>query len=265
MKKFFIAMFFIVILGGVVFFFGWAQFRVPVGFYGIVNSKTHGLDTRLIRSGEFRWLWYMLIPTNVQITAVNLNTVNHSINASGELPSGAAYAAFTGINADFSWEFGASISFRLNPDKLIMLAGEFNFTSQEDLAAHEKDLAQRIESLILRRWFLHEDSRRLEELMLGSLDMEIQQEIQSQFPQIRDFSFVIRSVRFPDFALYRQARLLFEDFVAAQREFISTALAQQAQAHINTQLRFGELERYGQLFERYPSLLQFLALERASQ
>ena len=264
MKKFFITMLLLLILGGVVFYFGWAQFRVPVGAYGIVHSKTHGIDPNLIRSGEFRWLWYMLIPTNVQIVALNLDTVNHSINTRGTLPSGDTYAAFTGINADFSWEIRAAFSFRLDSEQLISLASRYNFNSQEDLTAFEQDLAQRIETFILRQWFLNQDNQRLEEIMLGGLDLEIQREVERQFPQILDFSFVVNTVRFPDFALYRQTRLLFEDFIAAQREFISVALAQQAQAHINTQLRFAELERYGQLFERYPALLQFLAMERAS-
>lgn len=273
----------IVILGGAGFYAGWVQFAVPPGSYGLVNSRTHGMDPHLLRPGEFRWLWYRLIPTNVQITVFSLETVQHSIHLVNTLPSAATYAAFAGIDADFSWELGADFSFRLDADAVAGLAsgifgrassgaasgdeasGGYNFGSQDAINAYARELAQRIEIFILRQWFLDTDEQRLEEIMLGGMDIEIERAVASQFPQIRDFSFFVRNVRFPDFAMYRQVRYLFNDFIAAQREFISTALAEQAQAHISTQLRLGELEQYGQLLERYPALLQFLAMEMGVQ
>ena len=261
MKKFIVTLFILLILGGVVFFFGWAQFKVPPGSYGIVNSKTHGVDSRVIRPGEFRWIWYKLIPTNVIITVFNLDTVNHSINVNNSLPSGSSYASFAGISADFSWELGASISFILDPEQLAVLAAQHNFGSQEALDAYERDLAQQIEVFIIRQLFVNEDSQRLEGILSGS-GAEIEQEVQRQFPQIKDFSFVVKKIRLPDFALYRQVRVLYEDFIAKQREFVSEALSRRAEAHIETQLHFSDLERYGQLLEKFPVLIEYLALEK---
>ena len=67
MKKFLITFFILLILAGVFFFLVWVQFSVPVGSYGVIASKTHGVDPQLVKSGEFRWVWYKLIPTNVKI------------------------------------------------------------------------------------------------------------------------------------------------------------------------------------------------------
>jgi len=263
MKKFIVTLFFLLILGGVVFFFGWAQFKVPPGSYGIVSSKTHGVDPRTIQSGEFRWIWYKLIPTNVQITIFNLDTVNHSININNTLPSGSSYAAFAGISADFSWQLSASVSFRLDPQQLAVLAAEHNLTSQEALDAFQRDLAQKIEVFIIRQLFVNDDNQRLEGLLTGTSGDDIEREVTRQFPQIIDFSFVVRNIRFPDFALYRQVRFMYEEFIGKQREFISEALGRRAEDHIQTQLHFSELENYGQLLEKYPVLLEYLALQKA--
>ena len=262
MKKFILTLFILLVCGGVVFFFGWAQFKVPVGAFGVVRSKTHGVDPRLVRSGEFRWIWYKLIPTNVQIPVFRLDPEHYSININNSLPSGNSYATFAGISADFSWELNASISFSLDPDQLVSLLAERNISSQEELDGYKRDLAERIEAFILRRLVSGEDSLRVEEILTGGSSADIEREIESQFPYIRDFSFTVKSARFPDFALYRQIRLLYEDFIMKQREYISAALSQKAEDRIDTQLHFGELERYGQLLTQYPVLLEYLALEK---
>ncbi|MCL2065993.1 MAG: hypothetical protein FWG99_00815 [Treponema sp.] len=261
MKKVLITLLILCILGGVVFFFGWAQLKVPPGAYGVVTSKTHGVDMRPVRTGEFRWIWYKLIPTNVVISVFRLDPVSYSIDVKNVLPSGDSYAAFAGIDADFSWELKASQSFSIDPEKLVQLIAEHNISSQEDLAAYERDLSAKIEGAILRI-FLDVDNRLLEEILAGTSNSDIEIEIEKAFPQIKNFSFTVRSVRFPDFALYSQVRLLYVEFVEKQREYISIALGEKAEKHIDTQLHFSELERYGQLLEKYPVLLEYLALEK---
>jgi len=261
MKKFIFTLFILLILGGAVFFFGWVQFTVPPGAFGVVQSKTHGVDPRLVRSGEFRWIWYKLIPTNVQIAVFRLEPVNHAFNITNTLPSADTYAAFAGISADFSWNLGASISFNLNPDDLVSLVAEKNIQDQAALEAYGRDVAEKIQVFILQRAVSWEDGVKVEEMLTGGASAGMEKEIESQFPQIRDFSFAVRQARFPDFALYKQIRLLYEDFIMKQREYMAAALAQKAEDRIDTQLRFGELERYGELLTKYPVLLQYMALE----
>ncbi|GHV96556.1 hypothetical protein AGMMS50293_28760 [Spirochaetia bacterium] len=264
MKKFIVTIFILIILGGTAFFFGWAQFTVPPGAYGVVRSKTHGVDQRLIRSGEFRWIWYKLIPTNVEITVLRLEPVSHSINVKNSLPSGASYASFAGIPpAGFSWELNASLSFSLNPDTLVSLVADNNIGSQEALDAYQKGLAEKIEGLVLRRLGSAEISTsQLEELLKSGSNPELEQEINREFPAISDVSLLVKSAQFPDFALYTEVRGLYDDFLARQRQYVSAALNQKAESRIDAQLRFDELEHYGELLMKYPILLEYLALER---
>jgi len=263
MKKFLISLFIIIILCAAAFFIGWIQFSVPPGSYGVINSKTHGVDTEVARSGEFRWIWYKLIPTNVQITVFRIEPVKYHVDFNSSLPSGDSYASFAGMGADFSWELKGEISFNLDPDALVSVVSKNNLASQENLDAYLQDIALNIEVIVLRILSSSEtDSLRLEKILSGNIDEEMEKEITDRFPQIRDFTFVIQSAKYPDFVLYRQVRLLYDEFLAKQREYVTEAFGRRAESHIETQFRFGELERYGELLTKYPVLLEYLAMNR---
>jgi hypothetical protein len=266
MKKFLITLLILLIIGGAVFLFGWAQFSVPPGLYGVVNSKTHGFDPDVVRSGEFRWIWYKLIPTNVQIAVFRLEQTKFPVNFNSSLPSGDTYASFAGLtNANFSWELRGEISFRIDPDGLAPLAARNNLLGQEALDEYLQNAAKDIEIIILRTLSsAGSDSERIERIMSGNHDAEMENEIKSAFPEILDFSFVIHSAKYPDFILYRQLRLLYDEFLASQREYVTAAFGIRAENHIQTQLHFGELERYGELLTKYPILLEYMALEKNS-
>jgi hypothetical protein len=263
MKKFCISLFILIVLAGVAFFLGWAQLSVPPGAYGVVRSKTHGVDPRPVSSGEFRWLWYKLIPTNVDIVVFRLQPVAHVFAVENTLPSANTYAAFAGISADdFSWAINASLSFSINPDSLIPLSIDTTIDNQDDFTHYEKGLAEQIEALILGRLNSGEFSAgEMEELLKNGSSALLDQEIQEQFPAITRFSCQVKTVRFPDFALYAQVRGLYEDFVSRQREYLSSSLGQKAEDRIDSRRRFDELEQYGALLTKYPVLLEYLAIE----
>jgi hypothetical protein len=264
MKKFLIFFVIFLALAGTAFMFGWVQFSVPPGKYGIVNSKTHGIDPKLVRSGEFRWLWYKLIPTNVKISVFHLEQNKYPIQFNSSLPSGNNYALFAGItNADFSWNINGEISFNIDPEMLISIALKHNFTDQDGLNAFLKTAAKDIELMILRILSSSEDDNvRLEEILSGNLGTELEKEIKEKHPFIRNFSFSIQSAKYPDFILYRELRKLYEEFLATQRDYISASFIQMTGSHIETQRHFIELERYGELLTKYPILLDYLALEK---
>jgi len=262
MKKFLITIFVLLVLGGAGFFFGWAQFSVPPGQYGVISSKTHGIDQRPVRSGEFRWIWYKLIPTNVKITVFNLERINYPVSFDSSLPSGDTYAVFTGLtNADFTWNFRGEINFTLNPDMLVSIAASNNLNDQNDLNAYSQKVAQDIELHIIRVLSsAEEDSVRLEHIMSGNQDAQMEREIRERFPEIKDFSFVIHAAKFPDFVLYRQLRRMYDEFLSSQREYITSGFGRRAENHIEAQLRFENLERYGDLLTRFPVLLEYMTL-----
>ncbi|MCL2277418.1 MAG: hypothetical protein FWC21_05910 [Treponema sp.] len=263
MKKFLITLLILIVISGVIFFFGWVQFAVPPGQYGVLSSKTHGIDPHLVRSGEFRWVWYRLLPTNVKIAVFKLEQTRFPINYSGALPSGDTYTSFVGItNADFSWNLQGEIVLKLNPEELVSLATQRNLGDQEDLDEHTRVIAMDIELTILRELSSGDtDSGRIENIMSGNTDAKIERMIKTRYPEIDEFSLIVHNAKFPNFILYSQIRLMYEEFLSSQREFISSSFGRRAETHIENQIRFEELERYGDLLTRFPVLLEYLLLE----
>jgi len=264
MKKFFITLLILIIIAGVAFMLGWAQFSVPPGKFGVVNSKTHGIDPKPVRSGEFRWIWYKLIPTNVKISVFSLDYNKYPIVFNSSLPSGETYADFIGLaNADFSWNLKGEFSFRLEPEMLIPVVTQNNILNQEDLDEYLKSDAQNIKNLLLRLLSSQgTDSARLENLMSGNPDLELESEIKENFPEICDFSIKIQSAKYPDFVLYRQLRLIYEDYLTKQREYAVSSFGKRVENHIESQMKFEELEKYGELLSKYPILLDYLTMEK---
>jgi hypothetical protein len=261
MRKFFVVFFILLALGGAGFFFGWVQLEVPPGFYGVLRSKTHGIDGSLIREGEFRWVWYKLIPTNAAIQVYRPPRVERRINRRGVLPSADVYTAFAAADADFSYEFDAALSFYIDADSLIPLIRERDIQNQEELEAYADALAQDIESFVLRRMeTLGEDGEELRRVMETGSAAKLEGEVLSNFPQIRGFSCRIPAIRFPDFELYSQLRRLYADYLDVQREYALAAADNRAERHIDSRFRLDELAAYGELLTRYPVLLEYLKM-----
>jgi len=204
-----------------------------------------------------------LIPTNVHIAVFNLEQAKFPVNLNSTLPSGGNYALFAGItNADFTWDIRGEISFGIDPEMLASLAQQNNLDGQEALDEYMQKTAKEIEVMILKALSsANSNDERLEKIMSGNPDVQLEQEINAGFPEIRDFSLSIHSAKYPDFILYRQIRLLYEEFLEKQREYVSAAFGRRAENHIETQLRFGELEQYGELLTKYPVLLEYLAMQ----
>jgi hypothetical protein len=262
MRKFFIVFFILLALGGTGFFFGWVQLAVPPGFYGVMRSKTHGLDRTLIREGEFRWVWYKLIPANTDIQVYRPLPVERRMNYRGTLPSAGVYAAFSGIDVDFSYEFAAILSFSIGPESLVPLIEKRNITGQDELNAYANSLAGEIESFVQGRIrHIGEDSGELALILETGSSPKLEEEIRQAFPQTAELSCRVEALRFPDFGLYSRLRSLYTDYIDSQREYIARIRTESSARHMGFQFRIDELSRYGDLLTRYPMLLEYLKLE----
>jgi hypothetical protein len=261
MRKFLTTLLILLIIAGAGLFFGWAQLGIPPDAYGVIRSKTHGLYPHLVQPGNFIWLWYKLIPTNTMTTVLRLNNVYHDFNAENSLPSGRIYSTFAGIDGDFSWKINASITFRIAPDAIMPLFSANTLNSQDDLNLYEKDIAGQIEGFILRCFEKEENSGQVETLLKDGENPWVDGEIMREFPFLQNFSFKIKSAMFPDFALYRQAKGLFEDYMTVQKEYASGNIREIVKSRIESRLQFDELELYGALFTKYPILLEYIAIE----
>jgi len=265
MKKFLFFLVVLIALGGTVFFLGWAHLTVPPGSYGVMRSKTHGLDSETIRDGEFRWLWYKLIPTNVEVSVYTIGQVKRSFRNSGTLPSGQVYVSLAGIEADFSWEVAGEFVFSLRPELLPEITARELISDDAGLRVAEEDIAARIESLILdrlRTYADNEDEARLESLILTGTLPDLNREIERAFPQIENLSCTIRTVRYPDFELYRSVKGLYREYIQQQSAMLNPAVINEAERRMDSRARIDELTRYGELLTRYPILMEYLALEK---
>ena len=265
MKKFLFLLLLLIILGGVAFFFGWAHLSVPPGSYGVIRSKTHGLDSQIIRDGEFRWIWYKLIPTNVKISVYTLNPVKRSIRSTGTLPSGQIYASLAGLEADFSWEVSGDLSFILKPEMLPVFTARENLNDNSDLLNAEDSLANRIETMVLQKlksYADEEDGKKMETISITGSLKELDNEIEASFPEIENFACSIHVARYPDYDLYQSVKDLYREYIKNQSANLKPEISRGAEKRLDMNLRMDELVKYGELLSKYPILLQYLSLER---
>lgn len=265
MKKFLFVLIVLIILAGAVFFLGWAQLTVPPDSYGVMRTKTHGLEDETIRSGEFRWFWYKVLPTNTQISVYTLTPVKRSVSVSGSLPSGQMYASLAGLEADFSWEIAGDISFTLDPNYLPQFTERNNISDDAALRNAEENLAVSIENLVIQRlkaYADNNDTEKMETLMVASSLPELDSEILAAFPELENLVCTLRTVRFPDFALFNSVKALYHEYLARQNAVLAEDVTLEAERRINSKLRIEELTQMGELLTKYPILIQYLTVEK---
>jgi hypothetical protein len=255
----------LILLGaaGACFFLGWAQFDIPPGSYGVIRSKTHGTDGGVVRPGEFRWVWYKLIPTNTVVQVYTLPKLNFPIEIKGNLPSGAVYSAVAGLKTDFSYEIKGTFSCSLRPEALPGLVDRRNMASQEDLNAYAVTLSAEIESSVRQKlWAYAEKEDVLDRIRTNGSAPDLEQELKTAFPDTENLTLNLEILNFPNFVLYKEVRSLYEAYIAGQRRTLSSDLDRMAEETISAKRRFEELSLYGELLSKYPILLNYLALEK---
>ena len=265
MKKFLLFIFVLIILGGVVFFLGWAQLKVPPGSFGVIRSKTHGVENIVIREGEFHWFWYKLIPTNVEITVYTLKPVKYPIRSSGSLVSGQAYAALAGLDADFSWDISGELQFSLKPEILPEFTARENISNDAGLRGAEENIAAKIGNFIfqqLKSYAEDADEKKMETIALTGSLPELDRNILKAFPEIENLSCTLHVVGYPDYSLYQSVKTLYREYLAQQSAVLKTDTVIEAERRIITRIRMDELTRYGELLTKYPILLEYIALEK---
>jgi len=266
MKKFLVALSALLVLAAAALFLGWAQMGVPPDSVGVLRSRSHGTDPRLVVPGDFMWVWYRLIPTNASTAVFRLEPVRRDFRTSGMLPSAHIYSAFLGIHfgaaEDFSWEIAGTVSFRPRPEALIALTERLNLLSQDDLDRHLAEVADAIGNMAAGWFAAAPDAVRHADPLMGTGGLDgIARTAEARFPEIADVSLTVRTARLPDFAVYEQARYLHAEFVRLRMEHVTERLPEIAGDRLSTFTRIEELEMHGELLTRFPILLEYLRIE----
>lgn len=137
----------------VVFFIGWTQFRVKVGYVGVVMSKTGGIDERAVKPGHFSYHAEFLLPTNAKLKLFNLKPRVFSPLISGQNEE----------NAEYTYE--AEITIALKEEKLTRFLKENSIFDEESLDLYAKNYAEEIAGNVARK--LMKNSK--EKISLSSL------------------------------------------------------------------------------------------------
>jgi hypothetical protein len=261
MKKFFVTMVIVILLGAVSFFAGWVQFHIPHGSYGVLQSKTHGLYKDVITDGKFVWLWYRLIPANTKIAVFNIETQNISVDAEGALQQADVYASFVGLKSSFAWRVSGTASFSINPRMLPVLTEQSGIGDQAELDAYTAKLCSEIEPFINSRLSYYCEQRSIVEQVSASGSYKnLETDVYAAFPYIENFSCSLSVRQFPDYDLYESAKSIYDDYIAHQRDVLNKDVTVNAANRINSQFRLDELARYGELLTKYPILMDYLKL-----
>jgi hypothetical protein len=259
MKKFWVFLIIIAILGGTLFLLGWAQLGIPVNTWGVMQSKTHGVESAVLRDGEFRWVWYKLIPTNVKIIAFTPKTISRSFKTAGTLSQGDAYLRFTGISANFSWAVSGKIEFTLKPEALPALVSQRNIEDQAGLDTFTGELAANITNYITQQLISYsENAPFAAEIQKNLTSNTLQAEIAGKYPDIEIVSLFLVAEAEPDFEAYRLAKTLYTDYLESQRLVLQETTRNNAEERVRSQYELDELERYGELLSKYPLLLDYI-------
>ena len=217
MKKFLACVFILLIFSGVIFYFGWTQFRVKPDTIGIVVSKTNGIDDKPVQNGEFAWHWQFLLPTNATLKTFHIKPVDAVKTISGALPSGEAYAAIYGAEGLFNYSFTFDISLTVSPEAVVELMKLNKITDDSDLAVYLEGaagtLAQHAANYILVKSQDNPDYRaeslRREEILRGI-------QIYKDFPEIDVSVFSIQTSKLPDYKMYKKIQNMQPEDLSVQ-------------------------------------------------
>jgi hypothetical protein len=243
------------IAGLAAFLVGWLPLRVEPGTYAVIVTKTGGVDPVVVAPGSFRWSAAAFLPTNLRLVTFAPAMTERRLEAEGELPSAKAYGAFMAGEPDFSYSVSARLVAAPKPEALPELYERWGVRDDEGLAswlASEMDLAaaELRASLGVSRDILAE----LDESSLALA-------ISAAHPLLDVRGVRLSASRMPDARLYAEARRLYGAYVERFASSLEAALAEASTRAAEDQVRLDVLARYGELLERYPALVDYLAIQ----
>ena len=266
MKAFLIVLVILVVLTGVVFYFGWVQIHLPAEHYAVVFTKTGGYDQEVIRPGEFSWRWERLIPTNMKLYVFDLRPRSREISFQGSLPSAELYSSILPENPDFTYSGDIDVIFTIAPESLpALVAGQKLLPEQvEDFyGAKAELLSNTVLETIKGADTSPEESH--------AFSRRVQQEVSATLPDLQISSLNVRVRHIPDGDLYELARSSYRELVQTRDRSRSEAVVRLAEEQVRAENATAQkradleaLREYGELLNEYPILLKAMAVQKLS-
>ncbi|MFP4377554.1 MAG: SPFH domain-containing protein [Spirochaetales bacterium] len=267
MKRFLLLFLFVVIIGGVVFFFGWLQLQIPANGYAVIFTKTHGWDEQVVEPGEFIWRWERLIPTNLDLYVFDIEQRGITVTVDGSLPSAAAYEQLVSENGALDYSVAVRITYQVEPAALPELA-ESSGVRPGELPAFYDQLEDEI-SDVAADAILAAIEAGEETSSVTAMHSRIARLIEERVPEyvngVRTVSVRPTEIELPDMQLYRRAQELMAEVVEARADALEQAARERADEQVASDNELEMLERYGAILERYPVLLEYFRVGQEIQ
>ncbi|HNY16114.1 MAG TPA: SPFH domain-containing protein [Treponemataceae bacterium] len=267
MKKMFASLIVLALVGGAIFFAGWVQFWVPAGKYGVMVSKTGGVNTHPIEPAQFRWQWERLLPTNAKLLTFDLAPTSRVVSASGSLPSAEIYGPMLEGKPDFSWKLDFAITARIAPTALPGLVKSGTVSDQASLAKFADAQVEQIANDAAKALIadMARDPTSFRDIANDRAELAKRvQEIAAKrgTAGIELIAVSVTGAKLPDFALYDLASKTY----ASYQERRTTLMAETTKAEArNAVADYLEIERFsalGEVLTKYPILIDYLAVTR---
>jgi len=259
MKRLLVLLIFLVILGGVVFFFGWIQIQIPAGGYGVIFTRTHGWESEVVRPGTFVWRWQRLIPTNLSLHVFEPGAHRTQVRLDGSLPSARGIDAILEESGTFDYSIRMTTQTRIRPERLPELAQDRELRPGDitEFYASLDDQIHEIATQAILSLIESQPERFSPSSAYTELTDRVREQLSDRLDYLEVVALTVEQIEIPDMELYLTARDLAADVLQARAQALERAAQELAETEVQSDRGLSMLERYGEILDRYPVLLEY--------
>ena len=248
-----------------VFFFGWTQFSVPAGKYGVMLSKSGGYYPQAIMPGNFTWRWERIVPTNAQILVFDLTPRQVNYTADGLLPSADRYAKVLNTKDDFSWSFGMDTLVTLKPGQLVSIVEKNTIQTQEALESYIDSHIQAMLQTIMYRYVSELIDNPYEYQQVKTDYHALSEKIKGELAKTAGQDFSVEAVTLtkltiPDIHTYKIAEQAYNTYEQQREMLLAETAAKEAQYSASEQFQIDRLTKWGDFLAKYPHIIELIAV-----
>lgn len=205
--KFFACFLIILIFSGVVFYFGWTQFKIKPNQFGFVVSKTCGIDKTPLEYGKFSWNWVFLIPKNAELILFDLSPYYIQKKSFGTLTNSENYKKLFNEDLDFNFEAEFDFKISVSKENITNLFENKVISNQSDLEKYINLASQNVCDSLLS-YFLSEKEKdfNFKPEQLSQNDFKAISDCENLFKNLEFSRISLISARLPDFEIYNKIR-----------------------------------------------------------
>ena len=247
------------------FFFGWTQFSVPAGKYGIMLSKSGGYYPRAIIPGNFTWRWERLVPTNAQILVFDLTPRQVNYTADGSLPLADRYDKVLNTKDDFSWAFGIEALVTLKPDRLVSIVEKNTIQTQDALESYSDSHIRAALQTIMYRYVSELIDNPYEYQQVKTDYRVLSEKIKDELTKAASQDFSVEAVTLtkltiPDIHTYKIAEQAYNIYEQQREMLLAETAAKEAQYSASEQFQIERLTKWGDFLAKYPHIIELIAV-----